>query len=357
MNFTLQMNKNVGLRDFLTPRWALILVGLAIGGSVGLYEIFIGHLLSTSHVLVWTTPLITYFFLALASAGISIVFAYGSLINNPAIKANSRFLLVLDLALLLGGFTALATELGSLLNMINIFLSPNPTSPIWWMGNFYSVKLAVVAIKLLREVLGIHGALDRPLSWVTVLIAAAAALTMGAALGTAIGRPDFQGVYTSLLFLVIGLTSGVAWIVLLSANAPLSQQMNSVARQLAGVLAVMILLDLIYDSRATNVGLMGWVHPLMVLLFVATAIGGAWVPRLSAAVSVAGTFWALFSFVIAGQLWVLGANTSFFGHVATFRPNLAEAATLLLGLSVAALVYNVGRLFLLQGVDVKVKAA
>jgi len=345
---SLDINTNVGLSDFLTLRWALIVVGLIIGGSVGLYEMFIGHILATSNAVVWTTPLITYFFLALGSTGVSLVLAYGMLAGNARITANTRYLLVLDLALLIGGFTAIGTELGSIFNMINIMLSPNPMSPIWWMGNFYTVKLLLVVVKLARDLLDVHGAIDRPLSWATLVVSAAAAMTIGAALGTAIARPDYQGVFTSLLMLGVALAAGPAWIVVQKRNAELAEHVNGIARQLAGLVALFLVLDLIYDARATTEGLMGWVNPVMPLLFAATAIAGGTAPRIAAALTLVGSFWVLFGFTISGQLWVLGADQSFFGEVATFTPNLAELATIVLGLSVSATVYNLGRMFLLE---------
>lgn len=354
---SLDVNTNVNLSDFMTPRWALILLGLVVGSGVGLYEVFVGHILATTQVVVWTTPLVTYFFLALASTGISLLLAYGLLAGNKTIVDRTRYLLVLDVALLIGGFMALATELGSIFNMIYMMLSPNPSSPIWWLGNLYTVKLVLVAIKLLRELVGAHGAVDRPLAWATLIVAAAAAMSIGAVMGTAIGRPDYRGVFTSLLMLGVALASGPAWVVLLRRNAELARHINGITRQFAGLVAMFLLLNLLYDVRATTEGLMGWVNPIMPLLFAVTAIAGGMAPRVAAALTLVGSFWLLFSFVITGQLWVLGANTSFFGEVSSFSPNLAEAGTVVLGLSVAATLYNLGRMFLLENGDASPAAA
>lgn len=345
---SLDINTKVSRSDFITPQWALIALGLVIGGGVGLYEMFVGHVLATTQVVVWTTPLVTYIFLALASTGVSLLLAYGMLAGDHKIAEHTRYLLVLDLALLLGGFTALGIELGSIFNMVYIMLSPNPSSPIWWMGNLYTVKLLLVVVKLLRDLLGAHSAIDKPLSWATLGFAAAAALTIGGVFGTAIGRPDYQGIFTSLLMFVIALASGSAWIVLLRRNRELVSHINGITRQLAGLLAVFLLANLIYDVRTTAEGLLGWVNPAMPVLFAVAAIAGGAAPRIAAALTVVGCFWVLFSFIIVGQLWVLGASTSFFGELASFSPNLAEAGALLLGLSVAAALYNLGRVFLLD---------
>lgn len=343
-----RINTDIRIADFLTLRWALMAAGLVVGGAVGLYEMFVGHLLATNQVLVWTTPLITYIFLALASSGISIVVAYGLLRNDQVVVERTRYLLVLDLALLLGGFTALATELGSIPNMIHIMLSPNPSSPIWWMGNLYSVKLALVAVKLYRDIDGRHGGLDRPLAWATLAVAAAATLTLGSVFGTAIGRPDFAGVSASFLMLGLALTSCFAWLVVLRRDGVLADHVGNLARQLAGVMAAMLLLNYVYDARATTEGLIGWVEPSMPVLFALAALIAGAVPRIAATVTLIACFWTLFGFVIDGQRWVLGDNTNFFGEFVSFTPNLAEAATLVLGLSVAAALYNLGKLVLLQ---------
>ena len=342
------INTNVGLNDFMSLRWALIVLGLVIGGGVALYEMFIGHILATTNVVVWTMPLITYWFLALSSTGISILLAYGMLAGNRKVTNHTRYLLVLDLALLIGGFAALATELGSLLNMVYIMLSPNPTSPIWWMGNFYTVKLLLVGIKLVRELMGVHGKVDQPIAWATLLISAAAALTIGAAVGTAIGRPDFQGVFSSLLMLSIALASGMAWLVMLRPNDEFAKHINGITRQIAGVVAVFLLLNLIYGARATTEGLQGWVNPGMPVLFALTAMAGGALPRIAAALSVVGSYWVLFTFTITGHLWVLGGQRSFSGEITSFTPNFGEVGTLVLGLSIAAVLYNLGRVFLLE---------
>jgi len=343
------MNSNVTLKDFMTPVWGLIVLGLIIGGGVGLYEMFGSHILATTQVVVFTTPLVVYIWLALASTGISLLLAYGLLAGNGLIQRYTRYLLVLDIAVLLGGFAALATELGSLLNMIYILLSPNPLSPIWWMGTFYSIKLTLLFVKLALDLMGKHGPLDRPLAWATMVVAAGAAMTIGAVFGTMIARPDYQGAFASILLVTLAPASGIALIVLLRRSAELADWLIPVARQLAGLIAVMLLLQWIYEARATTVGLIGWVNPLMLVLFAAAALAGGIASRISAALVMIGSFWVLYGFIITGQLVVQGPMQGWYGAVTSFAPNLAEIAILVLGVSVAAAVYHLGRLFLLEG--------
>jgi molybdopterin-containing oxidoreductase family membrane subunit len=193
------------MRDLVTPAWAVIGFGLVFGGAVALWEVFVSHSFATNDGLVWSLPLVTYIFLALMSTGVSIVLAYGLIKKNDAIVSQTRALLVLAIGLLVGGFTALATELGSVSNLIWILLSPNPTSPIWWMGTLYSIELLLLAIKLILDLLGRHGPIDTPLAWGTLLIAIGAAITMGAVFGTVTARAGYAGSYASLLTLAVAL--------------------------------------------------------------------------------------------------------------------------------------------------------
>ena len=342
------MNTNISVRDFMTPKWALIFLGLFVGGNVGLYEMFGGHLLATSQVMVFTTPLVGYIFLALASTGISLVLTYGLLANIQSIAKHTRYLLVLDIAVLLGGFAALATELGSLLGMIHMVFSPNLTSPIWWMGTFYSIKLLLLFVKLALDVRGLHGPIDRRLAWATLLVAAAAAMTIGAVFGMTIARPDYRGAFASLLLVTVAPASGAALVVMLRQRADLADKMSPVFRQLAGLLAIMLFLQWIYEARASTEGLIGWVNPFMFVLFAAAALAGGAAPRIAAALAVIGSFSVLYGFIITGQLAVQGPQVGWYGEIVSFTPNLAELAILILGVSVAAAVFNLGQLILLD---------
>jgi hypothetical protein len=350
------MNGNVSIKDFMTPAWGLILIGLIVGGTVGLYEVFVGHVLATTQAVVFTTPLVVYIWLALASTGISLMLAYGLLAGKQVIVRNTRYLLVLDIAVLLGGFVALATELGSLLNMVYMVFSPNFSSPIWWMGVFYSIKLVLLFVKLVLDVRGVHGGIDRPLAWLTLFVAAAAAMTIGAVFGTMIGRPDYRGAFASLLLVTIAPASGTALVVMLKRTPELVEKVAPVFRQLAGLIAVMLFVQWIYESRSTVEALIGWVNPLMVVLFAIVALAGGAAARAAAALAMIGSFWVLYSFIITGQLAVQGPMVGWYGEITSFMPNLAEIAILVLGISVAGAVYHLGKLFLLDGGSAAPKA-
>ena len=341
------MNSNIGLKDFMTPAWALIIVGLIVGGSVGLYEMFFSHVFATTQAVTLTTPLIIYIAMALASTGISLLLAYGLLTGKSWIVANTRYLLILDIAVLMGGFTALATELGSILNLVWTFLSPNPASPIWWMSIFYTIKLAILFVKLVLDVLDIHGSFDKPLAALTLVVSAAAAMTIGAVFGTVIARPDYQGTFASVLLVLLAPTAGTALLVVMNRGRELVAAVLPVFRQLAVLAAVLLLVQWIYESRSTVEGLLGWVNPLMLVVFALAAVLGGMVPRIAGLLGLVGIYWVCHGFIITGQLSILGPQQVWYGEVTSFTPNAAEVAIIVLGLSVAGALYLLGRTFLL----------
>ena len=123
----------------------------------------------------------TYIFLALMSTAVSLVLAYGLIRHDEAITRHTRALLIMAIGMLLGAFTALATELGSLLNMVWILLSPNPSSPIWWMGTLYSIEL--VLIRVVNEA---HSSVVGVLGWASIWMLAPFILALILVLGIAV---------------------------------------------------------------------------------------------------------------------------------------------------------------------------
>jgi hypothetical protein len=342
------MNSKVSMRDFLTPAWILIAAGLVAGGAVGLYEMFFGHLFATNHSLVWTLPLITYIFLALMSTGVSLVLAYGLIMNDPSITRHTRALLIMAIGMLLGAFTALATELGSLLNMVWILLSPNPSSPIWWMGTLYSIELVLLFVKLVMDLKGRHGVFDLPLAWGTLVIAAAAAITIGAVFGTVIGRPDYHGAFLSVVTLVSALVSGSAAIVLLRPQSALTETAGRIFRQMALVFAALVLIRVVYEAHSMVVGMLGWASLWMLVPFLLAVALLQFAPRILALIGILGVLWVQYSFIITGQLGSLGQKAHWYGAVQSYQPNIPEVLILVLGVAVAAALIKLGEQFLMR---------
>ncbi|MGY6554836.1 MAG: polysulfide reductase [Wenzhouxiangella sp.] len=342
------MNSNISLKDFLTPTWLLIIIGLAFGAYIGLYQMFIGHIIGAGQSVILTTPLIAYIVLALTSTGILLTLSYGILKNNEAIMAQSRYLLILSFAVLLGGFAALATELGSLVNFIWAFLTPNLKSPLWMISMIYTAINILLVAGIALSLMSKGARPGRVWAWISLIVGGTAALIMGAEFGMAFARPDYQGAFASVLLPTAGLMMGTGLVVAMQRDVRLAEKLSPYFRQLAALFAVLMIASVAYAWKDNNPNLIGWVNPLMVVLFFAVAIVGGMVPRIAALVGLVGGYWALHTYIITGQLLVLGPRQVWDGEIAEYSFfQIGEIGTLVLGVALAAALYNLGRIFLL----------
>ena len=94
---------------------------------------------------------------------------------------------------------------------------------------------------------GRHGAFDRPLAWGTLVIAAAAAVTIGAVFGTVSGRADYHGAFLSLVTLTSAVVGGATVVVLVLAR-------------------------LVHEAQGPADGMLGWARIWMLVPFLAAAV-------------------------------------------------------------------------------------
>ena len=81
----------------------------------------------------------------------------------------------------------------------------------------------------------------------------------------------------------------------------------------------------------------------MVIPFAAVALFGSLLPRIAAALTAVASLWIEMAFVITGQTATLGPMETWYGEVQKYWPNLAEVGILVLGISVAAALFQLGR--------------
>ena len=331
------------LRNFFTPMWALIGAGLLFGAYFAIGELSVGGRFATNNGMIWTLPLVTYIFLALMSTGVSIVLCHGTLTQKEEIIRQQRALLILSASLLIGGFVALGTELGSPLHLFWLVFSPNLTSPIWYMGTLYSIELVLLLVKLVRDLQGHHGRIDQSLTWATLVVAVAAALMLGAVFGTVTGRADFHGLHASILTLSAALASGAAVIVLTQPLGGLPQIYIRALRGFSALMAILLTLRWGYEVHSSVVGLQGWVEVWMIAPLAVVALFGGHLPRTAAALIAVAILWVELAFVITGQMASLGPMATWYDAVQEYRPNLAEVGILVLGIAVAAALFQLGQ--------------
>lgn len=319
---------------------ALSAAGLLFGGYFAVEEWFIGPSFATNDGLVWTLPLVTYIFLALASTGISILLTCGELLGNETLKAHKSLLLITALSLLIGAFAALATELGSLFHVFWLVLTPNLKSPIWWMGTLYAIELMLLGIKFYAMLSERTFSFERWLSAGTLCVAVAASLVLGSVFGTVIGRIGFHGVDASILTFLCALASGLSLAPLLLIPEKRTVLLLP-GRLVLGILALLLAVNYVYLARGSILAEQPWVALWMPLLLLVALITYQTKPAISAMVALPTLLLVELAFVIQGQLQVLGPKQTWLGAMQSYQPNLAEVGILIFGCSVAYLCFFV----------------
>ena len=135
-------------KKILYGSWLGILgVCILMGFYTAVMILIKGHVLfNTNDVLIWSLPLGVYIFLALASSGLTLLSGIPLVLHFREFEPFAKRLVYLAIATLCGGFVSIGLELGSVFHMIYIMLSPNFSSPIWWMGFIYSVELILLIL-------------------------------------------------------------------------------------------------------------------------------------------------------------------------------------------------------------------
>jgi hypothetical protein len=317
----------------------LAIIGVVFGGYFAVEEWFMSASFATNDGMIWTLPLVSYIFLALISTGISIFLALGDLFNIQIVKDNKKLLVVSALAILVGAFAALATELGSPQGVFWLLLSPNLNSPIWWMGTLYFIELVFLGIKYISLVMDKPFSFDRYITIGTLVVASCAAMVLGSVFGTVIGRVGYWGVDSSLLTLSLALASGSCMLILM-----LPQLVHDVFSKWflrASFIAVSLILVLkwIYLNRAGIPAQSAWVFPLAPLVFIVVIPLLTHTHRILAVVPLIMSLWVELAFVTQGQINTLGPKATWFGTSQVYIPNLPEVGILVFGISVGYIVF------------------
>lgn len=214
------------------PVNAVLAAGIA-GLVIGLGIIF-ANLASHGHAafntgsngVTWGLPVVNYVFFALGATGLAMVASLAMVFGLRAFYPIAKRCIWLSLVVLVAGFASLALELGHPFRLLwAVPLNFQPTSPLNWMGLFYSVFLVLALLKFKRIN---DGDWDSGVSKALGLAAFVAELAAGATLGAAFGmmamRPMWYDPQLPVYFLLTASLSGVAIAVLITYLAYGSQQ-------------------------------------------------------------------------------------------------------------------------------------
>ncbi len=360
----------------MSKAWfGLLGIGLLIGIFTALSVIFRGlGVYNLNDVTFWAMPMAGYLFFALTAAGLTLLSSLPSLFGLKEFYPFAKRAALLAFATLLVGIMCKGLDLGplsTLLNTVWVGLSPNPTSPIWWMAVLYGIYLTFVIIKFYFIN---KGEWHTTGSWTAGLLALGLMIMAYTALsivfGTADARPAFFGHFSALYFAVTALTSGMAAIVLASfvqsaigkgMSHQEEQAFDKVAKMFAVMLAVALFVFILraiigYTSlqmefqgfryiAGTGIYQMelwlGLVIPLVLMLIPGvrrTAAG----KMIASVLALVGMFAGRLVMLLSAQIMPIGAMAETRPEIVTYAPSFYEWGTIILALSLSLMIYSLG---------------
>lgn len=372
------MNSNKSLY----PIWLGVLgVALLAGLVAGAFIFIKGHVLfNANDVLIWTLPLGVYIFLALASSGLTLLSALPLVFGVKKFEPVAKRLVFLAIATLCGGFVSIGLELGSVFHMIYIMLSPNLSSPIWWMGAIYSLELVVLAVKFWKMHTGdYHSSFSKFLGTASFLLALVAPLMIGSVFGLTESRATYFGPLMSIYCLLMALLSGTALFILYSMvvgrvagsgsageHPAVIDDFCRIFTYVTGVVVVFTVLRFIMESATTIPAFLvyhqfahafgvwhgfhldvvvGLFLPFVLLLIpsVRQSAGGKIV---TSGLILLGTLAMHMEILLAGQSHPVGPKAEQFPQYVQYVPSVWEWLVLVFALAVMLLLYTLGERYL-----------
>lgn len=214
------------------PVNAVMAAGVA-GVVIGLAVVF-ANLIGDGHAafntgssgLTWGLPVVNYVFFALSATGLAMVASLAMVFGFKEFYPIAKRCIWLSMAALVAGFTSLALELGHPFMMLwAIPLNFQVTSPMNWMGLFYSLFLVIALIKFKKINDGDwHSDISKKLGLAAFVAELAAGATLGSAFGMMAMRPMWYDPQLPVYFLITAGLSGAALAVLVTYLAYGSQQ-------------------------------------------------------------------------------------------------------------------------------------
>jgi Ni/Fe-hydrogenase subunit HybB-like protein len=359
------------------------LIGAAIlAGMFAAFRLLTeGHyLFNANDVLMWSLPLGVYIYLALTSTGLTLLASLPLVFGVKKFEPLAKRLVFLAIATLAGGFVSIGLELGDIFHMFYIMLSPNLSSPIWWMGFIYSVELGVLVLKFWRLHVGDwHSPFSKVLGHVSFIAAIVAPLMIGSVFGLTESRVTYFGPVMSIYCLMMAILSGTAlclfYNLVVSAlgdrgpSATPASVYEDIARIFTYTLGIVIVFTLVkvaiesatvipdflnyrlYAQAFGGIGhlntevLLGLILPfvLMAIPSVRASHGGR---TLAAGLVLLGTLAMHMEILLAGQSRPIGPKAEQFPAYVSYFPSLYEWLVFLLAVAVALLLYTLGERYL-----------
>lgn len=192
--------------------FTLLGTGVAAGIVAIFYVLNVGHLhaYNLTRQIPWGVLISTYVFFVVSSTGLCLVSSLGHVFGIKHFEIISKRAILLAILTLLTGFGTIAMELNHPLRMaIWVVLSPNPSSPIWWMGTLYGIYLVLLCIEFYALIKHQHK-LAALVGLLGFIAAISAHSNLGAVFGLLEARPYWHGSFLPIYFILSAMVSGGA---------------------------------------------------------------------------------------------------------------------------------------------------
>jgi molybdopterin-containing oxidoreductase family membrane subunit len=185
----------------------LSLLGLIVG-FYAIGAIFIkghAHTINTSNLVPWGLQISTYVYFALLSTGCTFVNFFGHVFFEKQYRPFASRIIFVGIVTAVAAFFSLATEMGRIDRMYNFILSPNPTSPMFWMSVWYTCYLIAITWEYINIQTNRH---SNRVMWGAFFTAVITHSTLGSLLGWVSSRVYYYSSLMPIYFLFIAFLTG-----------------------------------------------------------------------------------------------------------------------------------------------------
>lgn len=201
------------IRDILKGKAGLPLYLFLAGLVAGFYAIaaiFISghaHTINTNNQVPWGLQITTYIYFVLISTGCTFVNFFGQVFYKEQYKPFASRVIFLGILTAAAAFFSLATEMGRVDRMYNFLISPNPSSPMFWMSVWYTCYFVAIVLEYINIQRNRH---SDGVMWAAFIIAVITHSTLGSLLGAVSSRAYYYGALLPIYFLFIAFLTGGA---------------------------------------------------------------------------------------------------------------------------------------------------
>jgi Ni/Fe-hydrogenase subunit HybB-like protein len=215
-------------KNKLTETFAAVIsgkAGLALYASlaglvVGLYAVFAifiqghAHTINTSNLVPWGLQISTYVYFALLSTGCTFVNFFGHMFFEDQYKPFASRIIFVGIITAIAAFFSLTTEMGRVDRMYYFLISPNPTSPMFWMGVWYTCYLIAIIWEYINIQTNRHSGV---IMWGAFFTAIITHSTLGSLLGSVSSRVYYYSALMPIYFLFIAFLTGCSLTMIIAA--------------------------------------------------------------------------------------------------------------------------------------------